>query len=264
MSHNITVESGSSVRLTTGGKYCDRDIVVTATGGAEDLNAVLTEQEELIAELQEVLREKASGAPVIEPLSITDNGTYTAPDGVDGYSPITVNVPDYVEQYCNNELETYSNPRLTIVSMQVFRYKEHKYYYLPNVESVKNWCFAQSKICDIALPKATAIEWDAFRECNNLTQVDLGAATYIQTRTFYNSKALVTLIVRTNALIPLYNTDAFTGTPIASGTGYIYVPRAFLSDTDANKDYRRASNWSVFSAQFRAIEDYPEICGGDS
>ena len=28
----------------------------------------------------------------IEPLTVTENGTYTAPDGVDGYSPVTVNV----------------------------------------------------------------------------------------------------------------------------------------------------------------------------
>lgn len=33
MSHNITVEGGASVRLPTAGKYCDRDIVITATGG---------------------------------------------------------------------------------------------------------------------------------------------------------------------------------------------------------------------------------------
>lgn len=33
------------------------------------------------------------GEPTIEALNITANGTYTAPDGVDGYSPITVNVP---------------------------------------------------------------------------------------------------------------------------------------------------------------------------
>lgn len=33
MTHNITVEGGTSVRLPTSGKYCDRDIVVTATGG---------------------------------------------------------------------------------------------------------------------------------------------------------------------------------------------------------------------------------------
>ena len=32
------------------------------------------------------------GSPTIEPLSVTQNGTYTAPSGVDGYSPVTVNV----------------------------------------------------------------------------------------------------------------------------------------------------------------------------
>lgn len=34
MSFNITVESGSSVRLPTAGKYCDRDIVITGNGGS--------------------------------------------------------------------------------------------------------------------------------------------------------------------------------------------------------------------------------------
>ena len=33
-------------------------------------------------------------AAVIESKSITENGTYTAPSGVDGYSPITVDVPN--------------------------------------------------------------------------------------------------------------------------------------------------------------------------
>ena len=61
MSHNFTVESGSSVRLLTAGKYCEQDIVVTATGGAEDLNAVLNRQETLIAQLQQALEGKAGG-----------------------------------------------------------------------------------------------------------------------------------------------------------------------------------------------------------
>lgn len=34
--------------------------------------------------------------PVIEALSVTENDTYTAPSGVDGYSPVTVNVPGIV------------------------------------------------------------------------------------------------------------------------------------------------------------------------
>lgn len=34
----------------------------------------------------------SGGSAVIEALSVTQNGTYTAPTGVDGYSPVTVNV----------------------------------------------------------------------------------------------------------------------------------------------------------------------------
>lgn len=62
--HNITIEGGTSKRLKTAGKYCDRDIIVTAQGGAEDLNAVLNEQETLIAELKSTLRGKAVGGEV--------------------------------------------------------------------------------------------------------------------------------------------------------------------------------------------------------
>lgn len=54
--------------IKTSGKYCEGDIEVINTPDGGD-------------------------APVINPLSVTANGTYTAPSGVDGYSPVTVNVP---------------------------------------------------------------------------------------------------------------------------------------------------------------------------
>ena len=63
---NINIAAGERKRLLTGGKYCEDDIIVSASGGSD---------------------------PVIQPLSVTENGTYTAPAGVDGYSPVTVNVP---------------------------------------------------------------------------------------------------------------------------------------------------------------------------
>ena len=37
--------------------------------------------------------------PVIQPLSVTANGVYTAPEGIDGYSPVTVNVSSSEYQY---------------------------------------------------------------------------------------------------------------------------------------------------------------------
>lgn len=39
----------------------------------------------------------SSTPAVIEPLDVTENGTYTAPEGIDGYSPVTVNVEPDVE-----------------------------------------------------------------------------------------------------------------------------------------------------------------------
>ena len=57
----------------------------------------VSEQASLIAEIKTALEGKAAGGgvaePVIEPLEITENGTYTAPDGINGYSPVVVTVP---------------------------------------------------------------------------------------------------------------------------------------------------------------------------
>ena len=40
---NISVEGGESKRLLTAGKYCDRDIVVTASGGGGVVNIIEAE-----------------------------------------------------------------------------------------------------------------------------------------------------------------------------------------------------------------------------
>ena len=38
---NIEVQGGSSVRLPTGGKYCEKDIIVTASGGTEEIENII-------------------------------------------------------------------------------------------------------------------------------------------------------------------------------------------------------------------------------
>lgn len=70
-------------------------------GGTEDLSAELAAQDELISALEEAVANKASGGgggtaepPNIQSLTVTANGTYTASGDVDGYSPITVDVPE--------------------------------------------------------------------------------------------------------------------------------------------------------------------------
>lgn len=59
MSFEFEVQSGTSIRLPTAGKYCDRDIVITGVGGSsgevENLDQELTDQEDLIFQLKSAL-----------------------------------------------------------------------------------------------------------------------------------------------------------------------------------------------------------------
>lgn len=59
-------------------------------------NNEISTQSALIQQIKAELEGKAAGgsvAPNIEPLEVTESGTYTAPNGVDGYSHVVVNVP---------------------------------------------------------------------------------------------------------------------------------------------------------------------------
>lgn len=48
-----------------------------------------------INEAKPALDRHSGSDPVIEPLTATDNGTYTSPEGVNGYNPVTVAIPEY-------------------------------------------------------------------------------------------------------------------------------------------------------------------------
>ena len=294
MSHNITVEGGTSVRLPTAGKYCDRDIVVTAIG--------------------------APSAPVVQPLEVTENGTYTAANGVDGYSPVSVNVPipdgyiqpsgtlevtengqhdvtayasvnvnveasggdpnalldaalsntltaidsnvtSIVAYACRglSKLKTVNLPNATSIGTYAFYYcTVMSSFSAPKVTTLNSYAFYNcDKMSSINFPLATSIPTQCFYSCGVLEKADFGVAKSIAASAFPYCAELVTLILRRpDDICTLANKNAFTDTPIEDGTGYVYVP-AELVDS-----YKAASNWSTFAAQIRAIEDYPDICGG--
>ena len=121
--------------------------------------------------------------------------------------------------------------------------------------SIGDYAFEScSKLTTANFPAATSIRNSAFESCSALTAADFQAATSIGYYAFSYCSKLNTLILRSGTMAKLYDTNAFSNTPISSGTGYIYVP-ATLVDS-----YKAASNWSTYANQIRAIEDYPEIC----
>ena len=127
----------------------------------------------------------------------------------------------------------------------------------PVATSVGDSMFSScSALASINIPKATSVGSSMFSSCSALTSVDLPSVTYVGPSAFRGCSSITAVILRsTNRVCQLGNSNAFNDTPIASGTGYIYVPRIFLSDDDATKDYRRATNWSTYTT-FRALEDY--------
>lgn len=129
----------------------------------------------------------------------------------------------------------------------------------PNVSSIDpkafSRCTALEKVCFPALIEVKGSDHSndqgPFGYCTALKYVDLPVCTTILGHSFNDSTSLTTLILRNDAQVcTLQNINAFANTPISSGTGYIYVPRALL------EDYKVATNWSTYANQFRAIEEY--------
>lgn len=115
--------------------------------------------------------------------------------------------------------------------------------------------FLKSGIKSFKGAKVSTINSNSLAQCSNLTKVDIGATTTATTLSIkanaFSNSALSTLIIRkTGKAFSLAATSAFTGTPIANGTGLIYVPDA-LVDT-----YKAATNWSTYANQIKPLSEY--------
>lgn len=113
-----------------------------------------------------------------------------------------------------------------------------------------------SSLTSLTFLEAFSVGTYGFRACTALERVDFSKLSSIGNNSFLDSSALVTVIIRTDKVCKLTTANSFNGTPIADGTGYIYVPSALVDS------YKSASNWSAYAEQIRAIEDFPEITGG--
>lgn len=122
----------------------------------------------------------------------------------------------------------------------------------PIAHSISSSCFYVCReLTDIEIPLVTTISYSAFKSCFALTKIDLPLVNNIGGEVFYGCSKLVSVMLRnTETVCSLYSTNAFTNTPIKTGTGYIYVPSALI------EEYKVATNWSTYANQFRALEDY--------
>ena len=108
---------------------------------------------------------------------------------------------------------------------------------------------------------ATTLYGSAFNSCYLLEKVDFHALTKIASdiSCFGTCLALKTVILRSPEVITLNKGYSYVSwwKDIGTNGGNIYVPKNLV---DA---YKSATNWNTYADYFRAIEDYPEICGGE-
>ncbi len=120
----------------------------------------------------------------------------------------------------------------------------------PELAAMTSYTFSDCRaLQSVVLPKANNLYQGVFQRCNVLASVDTSKVARI-IDSFTNCKALARLILRNTETVATINANNLSSTPIASGTGYIYVPRALVDG------YKAATNWSVYADQFRALEDY--------
>lgn len=167
------------------------------------------------------------------------------------------NIPDDMFKESNffNEI-TFPDTLTTIYSNAFRNCTGLKYVSIPSsVTTFGGTPFVGSSVETIDL--YCNVAGDTFYGCTSLSTVKIGSeVSEISGAAFMNCSALSTLIIYGDRICTLGATFTLFGTPIESGTGYIYVPSAF------KEQYTNSTNWSDFAAQIRAIEDYPDITEG--
>lgn len=122
---------------------------------------------------------------------------------------------------------------------------------IPNITGLGRNAFSQCiSLKRIELPNLITLGEDCFIYCNSLEYVDVGKVTSLPSWSLSNCNVLKTVVIRkTDAIATMVVTNAFSNTPIASGTGYVYVPDSLVNS------YKTATNWSTYANQIKPLSE---------
>lgn len=174
-----------------------------------------------------------------------------------------IKIENEIVPFIENTITNFSNEELTVISDYGFAGKTNmQSLYIPNVVSVGGYAFDGCEtITEIHFEKHITFKsekWPfmALRGAKNVVKIEFNDGfTTLMSYVFYNMTNLKAVIIRGDNVSQLNNGNNFSGSSIANGTGYIYVPAALVGQ------YKAATNWVTVADQIRAIEDYPEITG---
>lgn len=232
MSVNIKYKDTSIAKLTytgtktlkTAGKYCEADIVVENTKDSDH-----SVEDSMV--------------------TMRIGGAYT--------NDRVTSIGDYA--FYNCDLRSVSFPAVIEIGDYAFYAKDYvglKSIDFPAVNTIGSYAFYHcGGLESIDFPDClSTIQSFAFARCSSLTSVTTGKNMYsIEEKAFESCAKMTALVIRnTSRVVILRGPNAFSDTPIASGTGYIYVPDALVDK------YKAATNWSTYAARIKPLSEYTD------
>lgn len=193
------------------------------------------------------------GGVTVSPLTVTENGTYTAPEG-SAYSPVSVNVQSGGGESAWDALLSGAN---TEIYSEVSSVRDYAFYMassltgvnFPSVNRIGQYAFTScTNLANVSIPKATFIGQQAFNGCSSMEIIDLPSATSIRSGAFISCSKLKTMILRDESTV----CSLASSSSIPSTIESIYVPDALVNS------YKSASNWSSFASKIKPLSEYVE------
>lgn len=164
--------------------------------------------------------------------------------------PQLVTVSNYMFAGCS-ALSSVSIPNATRINQYAFQNcKDLTSIDLDGITNIGNYAFSGTGIGTLVIPDATSL---GTYLCQGYRTgvVDQHKTVNLSSNRFNGANSLCHLILRSTTMCTL-TTNALTGTAIAAGIGWIYVP------TDLVATYKAASNWSNYASQIVDISEYPK------
>lgn len=182
------------------------------------------------------------------------NCTYLSHDVFQNCSSLqSVNLPEctFVSYYTFADcisLQSIDLPKCTFVNDSAFQNcSSLQRVNLPECSKVNYRVFQNcTSLVNISLPKCINVESYAFESCTSLSEIYLPACILINGNAFKDCSKLLKISL-VGHFCSIRGGDAFVGTPIAKGTGSIYVPASLINR------YKREYYWSEYASQIFPI-----------
>lgn len=164
--------------------------------------------------------------------------------------PQLATVSNYMFAGCS-ALSSVSIPNVTRINKYAFQNcKDLTSIDLNGVTNIGDYAFSGSGIGTLEITDATSLG-TYLCQGQRTGIVDQHTTVNLASNRFNGANSLCHLILRSTTMCTL-TTNALTGTAIAAGIGWIYVP------TDLVATYKAASNWSNYANQIVDISEYPK------